>query len=80
MSSSFFGFTDGDLAQAEAELGGGSEDAVAPEEEAAAAEDLPSSKCRVADVDDGSAALVGYMVNANKIGSATFTAKYGRKK
>ncbi|MEJ8821369.1 YbhB/YbcL family Raf kinase inhibitor-like protein [Variovorax humicola] len=29
---------------------------------------------------DGSAALVGYMVNANKIGSATFTAKYGRKK
>ncbi|RZL95908.1 MAG: YbhB/YbcL family Raf kinase inhibitor-like protein [Variovorax sp.] len=29
---------------------------------------------------DGTAALVGYMINANKLGSATFTAKYGRPK
>ena len=29
---------------------------------------------------DGTAALVGYMINANKLGSGTFTAKYGRKK
>jgi hypothetical protein len=29
---------------------------------------------------DGTAALVGFMVNANKLGSATFTAKYGRSK
>ena len=29
---------------------------------------------------DGSAALVGFMINANKLGSATFTAKYGRSK
>ncbi len=29
---------------------------------------------------DGTAALVGYMINANKLASATFTAKYGRKK
>ncbi len=28
----------------------------------------------------GTAALVGYMINANKLGSASFTAKYGRKK
>lgn len=27
---------------------------------------------------DGSAALIGFMINANKIGKATFTAKYGR--
>jgi Raf kinase inhibitor-like YbhB/YbcL family protein len=27
---------------------------------------------------DGSAALVGFMINANRIGKATFTAKYGR--
>ena len=27
---------------------------------------------------DGTAALAGFMINANKIGSATFTAKYGR--
>lgn len=29
---------------------------------------------------DGTAALVGFMINANKLGSATFTAKYGRAK
>jgi len=29
---------------------------------------------------DASAALAGYMVNANKIGQASFTAKYGRPK
>ncbi|MEP6720237.1 MAG: YbhB/YbcL family Raf kinase inhibitor-like protein [Variovorax sp.] len=29
---------------------------------------------------DGTAALVGYMVNANKLAAATFTAKYGRSK
>lgn len=29
---------------------------------------------------DGTAALVGYMINANKLASATFTAKYGRAK
>ena len=29
---------------------------------------------------DGTAALVGYMINANKLASATFTAKYGRRK
>ncbi|HYP71232.1 MAG TPA: YbhB/YbcL family Raf kinase inhibitor-like protein [Variovorax sp.] len=28
----------------------------------------------------GTAALVGYMINANKLASASFTAKYGRKK
>ncbi|MGR4870561.1 YbhB/YbcL family Raf kinase inhibitor-like protein [Variovorax sp. LARHSF232] len=28
----------------------------------------------------GTAALVGYMINANKLASATFTAKYGRRK
>ena len=28
----------------------------------------------------GTAALVGFMINANKLGSATFTAKYGRAK
>jgi Raf kinase inhibitor-like YbhB/YbcL family protein len=28
----------------------------------------------------GTAALVGFMINANKLGSATFTAKYGRSK
>jgi hypothetical protein len=27
-----------------------------------------------------SAAMVGFMTNANKLGSATFTAKYGRPK
>jgi Raf kinase inhibitor-like YbhB/YbcL family protein len=27
---------------------------------------------------DGTAALAGFMINANKLGSATFTAKYGR--
>jgi Raf kinase inhibitor-like YbhB/YbcL family protein len=27
---------------------------------------------------DGTAALVGFMINANRIGKATFTAKYGR--
>ena len=27
---------------------------------------------------DATAALVGFMINANKLGSATFTAKYGR--
>jgi len=27
---------------------------------------------------DASAALIGYMINANKLGSATFTARYGR--
>jgi len=27
---------------------------------------------------DGKAALAGFMINANKLGSATFTAKYGR--
>ena len=27
---------------------------------------------------DASAALIGFMLNANKLGSATFTAKYGR--
>jgi Raf kinase inhibitor-like YbhB/YbcL family protein len=29
---------------------------------------------------DGTAALVGFMVNANKIGAATFSARYGRSK
>ncbi|WP_436293545.1 YbhB/YbcL family Raf kinase inhibitor-like protein [Variovorax sp. LjRoot178] len=29
---------------------------------------------------DGTAALVGYMINANKLAAATFTAKYGRAK
>ena len=29
---------------------------------------------------DASAALVGFMVNANKLGKASFEAKYGRKK
>ena len=29
---------------------------------------------------DGSAALVGFMINANKLGQASFTAKYGRSK
>jgi phosphatidylethanolamine-binding protein (PEBP) family uncharacterized protein len=29
---------------------------------------------------DASAALAGFMVNANKIGQASFTAKYGRPK
>lgn len=29
---------------------------------------------------DASAALVGYMLNANKLGSASFTAKFGRAK
>jgi Raf kinase inhibitor-like YbhB/YbcL family protein len=29
---------------------------------------------------DGTAALVGFMINANKLGAATFTAKYGRSK
>ena len=29
---------------------------------------------------DGTAALVGFMINANKLGSASFTAKYGRSK
>jgi Raf kinase inhibitor-like YbhB/YbcL family protein len=28
---------------------------------------------------DGSAALVGFMINANRLGKASFTAKYGRK-
>ena len=28
----------------------------------------------------GTAALVGFMINANKLASATFTAKYGRSK
>jgi Raf kinase inhibitor-like YbhB/YbcL family protein len=28
---------------------------------------------------DGTAALVGFMINANKLGQASFTAKYGRK-
>jgi Raf kinase inhibitor-like YbhB/YbcL family protein len=28
---------------------------------------------------DGTAALVGFMINANKLGAASFTAKYGRK-
>lgn len=28
---------------------------------------------------DATAALIGYMINANKLGSATFTATYGRK-
>ena len=28
----------------------------------------------------GTAALVGFMINANKLGAATFTAKYGRAK
>ena len=27
---------------------------------------------------DASAALIGFMIHANKLGSATFTAKYGR--
>ena len=27
---------------------------------------------------DATAALIGFMINANKLGSATFTAKYGR--
>jgi Raf kinase inhibitor-like YbhB/YbcL family protein len=30
--------------------------------------------------DDANAALVGYMLNANRIGKASFTAHYGRKK
>jgi Raf kinase inhibitor-like YbhB/YbcL family protein len=29
---------------------------------------------------DGTAALVGFMINANKLGAASFTAKYGRSK
>ena len=29
---------------------------------------------------EGTAALVGFMINANKLGAATFTAKYGRSK
>ena len=29
---------------------------------------------------DGTAALVGFMINANKLGKASFEAKYGRKK
>ncbi len=29
---------------------------------------------------DGTAALVGFMINANRLGSASFTAKYGRPK
>ena len=29
---------------------------------------------------EATAALVGYMINANKLGSATFSAKYGRTK
>jgi Raf kinase inhibitor-like YbhB/YbcL family protein len=29
---------------------------------------------------DGTAALVGFMINANKLGAASFTAKYGRGK
>ena len=29
---------------------------------------------------DATAALVGFMINADKIGEAKFTAKYGRKK
>jgi Raf kinase inhibitor-like YbhB/YbcL family protein len=29
---------------------------------------------------DGTAALVGFMVNANKLGAATFSARYGRSK
>jgi phosphatidylethanolamine-binding protein (PEBP) family uncharacterized protein len=29
---------------------------------------------------DASSALVGYMINANSIGKASFTAHYGRKK
>ena len=29
---------------------------------------------------DGTAALVGFMINANKLASASFTAKYGRKR
>jgi Raf kinase inhibitor-like YbhB/YbcL family protein len=29
---------------------------------------------------DGTAALVGFMINANKLGEAKFTARYGRKK
>ncbi len=28
---------------------------------------------------DATAALIGYMLNANKLGTATFTAKYGRR-
>ncbi len=28
---------------------------------------------------DASAALIGFMINANKLRAATFTAKYGRK-
>ena len=28
---------------------------------------------------DGTAALVGFMINANRMGQASFTAKYGRK-
>ena len=28
---------------------------------------------------DGTAALVGFMINANRLGQASFTAKYGRK-
>jgi Raf kinase inhibitor-like YbhB/YbcL family protein len=28
--------------------------------------------------EDGSAALIGFMVNANSLGKASFTAKYGR--
>jgi hypothetical protein len=27
---------------------------------------------------DGSAALIGYMINANQIGKASITARYGR--
>jgi phosphatidylethanolamine-binding protein (PEBP) family uncharacterized protein len=29
---------------------------------------------------DATAALAGFMINANKIGKASFTAKYGRSK
>jgi Raf kinase inhibitor-like YbhB/YbcL family protein len=29
---------------------------------------------------DGTAALIGFMINANKLGKASFEAKYGRKK
>jgi phosphatidylethanolamine-binding protein (PEBP) family uncharacterized protein len=29
---------------------------------------------------DATAALAGFMINANQIGKATFTAKYGRAK
>jgi len=33
---------------------------------------------RIAAYSESSAALVGFMLNANKLGKASFTAKYGR--